>query len=174
MREAVPTIQLKKEITTLQQPTGNSVSGHLSIKQLLQKEEEFRQKAPSDLLRSTINDDLLIQSWKGYAQKMRLNDKEAVGEIMLKHELVKVADENYSFKVESTFDKGRLEQELIQILTVIREKVSNHYLTVDVVLAERNESTPRLLTADEKFETMSRSNIILKQFKEKFNLSIEP
>jgi len=85
---------------------------------------------------------------------------------------VKKDDKLIEFTVDNKIQKKELEDRKLDIMPVVKEKLNNYHVLLDVKVVEQIKQTKAYLP-QEKFKKMAEKNPALKSLKDKLNLEID-
>lgn len=142
-----------------------SIKNHSAIKKEEEKEEDISNKPANN-----FSQDELAKTWKEMAEGYKL-DKNFYLTITRNEPVLK---DNFEFEltVDNKIQQKEVEDRKMQILPLIKEKLNNFRIQLNVVVTEQiNE--PKAYTDQDKYKKMVEKNPALKTLKDKLNLEIE-
>lgn len=180
-QETTPTVSYgsfstKKEVKTLDQPTGNIHTNLLSIKDLSKPKS-------SDKSLENINidnkpktnfslDDLKIH-WRKFAFKMKNEGNDTIYLAMVKRDPKVTSDFVILHEVDNQVQIDYIQTHISELIDYLRENLKNWAIQISFSINESIEENIQLQTGKDKFNALARKNVNLYTLQKTFNLDIE-
>jgi DNA polymerase-3 subunit gamma/tau len=163
---------VKKEETIQLDLSSQGVSG-LSLSSLkIQKEHKNKIDSPNEekqLRENEVNQDSLEKQWEKFSEIIAVNgEKNMVALLQLDIPRLKNKVEIH-YAVPNDTNRLELEKNSAQLMTYLRDQLSNDALVLKVRL-EMKEEKKFVYTNDDKYKVLSEKNPVLDLFKKKFKL----
>ena len=146
---------------------------HLSIKQILEKEKEAKEKKDIILPRDKVDTQKVLVLWRQYAYIMKDKGMETYYNALIKREPVFEKKEKIKIIVDNPIQIEVIKPNLNELINFLREKLNNHFIEVEVELSEAPEEEVKFLNGKDKFEAMAEKNPKLITLKNLFKLDID-
>jgi len=164
----------KEEVKTEKKPGGKyystpgtvSIKNHKPEKKTNSDEEEDLSNKPVD----EFSDEKLKKAWREMTEGLKV-DKNLYFTLK-RNKPVKKDDKLIEFTVDNKIQKKELEDRKLDIMPVVKEKLNNYHVLLDVKVVEQIKQTKAYLP-QEKFKKMAEKNPALKSLKDKLNLEID-
>ncbi len=167
-RPAVPSISIKQAMA------GQPESKPAPVVEPAPPQEE-KAIAPVEPLTKTgnkpITNDALIAAWNSFADALK-NDDTRLFSMLTAHTPNLEGKTKITFQISNPLQKDPLQKIQSKLLRHLRATLDNENAEIEIVLAEKNETT-KAYTAEDKFAQMSRKNPTLLTFKQQFTLDFE-
>ena len=159
---------------TLISPTGTLTSGLISVKEILDKNEnietvenfENKPKSPFTL------DDLMIY-WRKFAFIMKEDGNDTIYLAMKKRDPKLANDFVIIHEVDNQVQIDYIQTHITDLLDFLRENLKNWGITVKFSITEAQEENVKFQTGKDKFAVLARKNPNLYTLQKLFNLDIE-
>ena len=151
----------------------NLKSKHLSIKQILQKEREEKNKKDITLPRNKIDIQKALILWRQYAFQVKDKGMETFYNALVKRDPLFETNEKIKIFVDNQIQIDYITPLLNDMILFLREKLSNHFIEVRIEMTETPEEEVKFLNGKDKFEVLAKKNPELITMKNLFNLDIE-
>ena len=146
---------------------------HLSIKQILEKEKEAKEKKNIILPRDKVDTQKILVLWRQYAYIMKDKGMETYYNALIKRDPVFENNEKIKIIVDNPIQIEVIKPNLNELINFLREKLNNHFIEVEVELSEAPEEEVKFLNGKDKFEAMAEKNPKLITLKNLFKLDID-
>ena len=146
---------------------------HLSIKQILEKEKEAKEKKNIILPRDKVDTQKVLVLWRQYAYIMKDKGMETYYNALIKRDPVFENNEKIKIIVDNPIQIEVIKPNLNELINFLREKLNNHFIEVEVELSEAPEEEVKFLNGKDKFEAMAEKNPKLITLKNLFKLDID-
>ena len=148
-------------------------TGHLSIKQILEKEKEAKEKKDIVLPRDKVDTQRVLVLWRQYAYIMKDKGMETYYNALIKRDPVFENKEKIKIIVDNPIQIEVIKPNLNELINFLREKLNNHFIEVEVELSDAPEEEVKFLNGKDKFEAMAEKNPKLITLKNLFKLDID-
>ena len=169
LTEKAKSDSVSKEITNEKA----KIKDHLSIKQLLEMEREVKNKKDVVLPRDKVDTQKVLILWRQYAYLAKDKGMETYYNALVKRDPVFESNEKIKIVVDNQIQVDVIRSELNELITFLREKLNNHFIEVQIELAEAPEEEIKFLNGNDKFDALAEKNPKLNVLKKLFNLDIE-
>ncbi|MBK6444803.1 MAG: DNA polymerase III subunit gamma/tau [Bacteroidetes bacterium] len=115
----------------------------------------------------------LESAWNDYAKNLQVQGRMTLSAALLKRK--PDLKENFAlfFAVDSAAAEKDLNDQKVDLLGFLRNKLSKYKLNLTVVLGTGDDTTSRPYTPSEKFKKLAEKNPLLHELKKRFDLEIE-
>mgnify|MGYP006152408879 FL=1 len=170
-----PELQNKPEPTVLKSPTGQVVSAMVSIKTLIQKQEEQANEKVdlNNLPHDPYTFDQVKMLWRRFAFEIKEKGMDTFYNALIKREPVDLNEHNYAIDVDNQVQVDYITPHLQDMNAFFRKELNNYVFTVSLRLSEKQEEEVKYLTGKDKFMALARKNPNMHTLKNLFNLDIE-
>lgn len=166
----------KPENKVLSVPTGLLNTTNLSIKKILQPEQDASLPTNSnsrDFQNEAFTFDQVKMVWRRYAHIVKSKGMETFYNAMIKRD-PKIKDETqFTMVLDNQVQIDYITPHLNDLVGFLRQELKNYTISLEFVLSEDNESQVKFLTGKDRFDSMAKKNLNLHTFKKIFNLDIE-
>ena len=145
----------------------------LSIKEMLQKEKELKNKTSEELPEEKYTADRLIRIWRQYAFQVKDDGMETFYNALVKRDPLIEKNDVLRLYVENEIQVDYIKPLLNDLISFVRKSLNNHNITVKIELTENPVEDVKFLNGKDKFEVMTKKNPELNTLKNLFNLDIE-
>lgn len=149
------------------------IKDHLSIKQLLEMEQEVKNKKDVVLPRDKVDTQKVLILWRQYAYLAKDKGMETYYNALVKRDPVFESNEKIKIVVDNQIQVDVIRAELNELINFLREKLNNHFIEVQIELSEAPEEEVKFLNGKDKFDALAEKNPKLHVLKKLFNLDIE-
>ena len=171
LKKSVPAPS-QPDVRPVMQKTAQATIGTVSIKNhsINKKEAEEKEDDIRNKPATVFTQDELVKTWKEMAEGYKL-DKNFYLTITRNEPVLK---DNFEFEltVDNKIQQKEVEDRKMQILPLIKEKLNNFHIQLNVVVTEQIIE-PKAYTDQDKYKKMVEKNPALKTLKDKLNLEIE-
>lgn len=162
---SVPKIKVSKK--------SNTGTQHLSIKQILQKEREEKNKKDDVLPREKVNIQKALVLWRQYAFRVKDQGMETFYNALVKRDPFFETNEKIKISVDNQIQIDYITPLLGELITFLREQLKNHFIEIELELLDNPDEEVKFLNGNDKFDALSKKNPKLIALKNLFNLDIE-
>ncbi|MBB78396.1 MAG: DNA polymerase III subunit gamma/tau [Crocinitomicaceae bacterium] len=166
----------KDNIPTDKKEDKNSKVKILSIKEMLQKNEEVNEE--KKLLEENIpkNEYTLEElkiAWEKFAFKMKKQRKETIYNALIKRAPKKKSENEYILEVDNQIQIDYINPLFEELTSFIRSELNNYLITFKMEISQNQKIDIQFQTGKEKFMSLAKKNPNLHKLKERLNLEIE-
>ena len=148
-------------------------TGHLSIKQILQEEQENLDKKNEELPREAVDIQKTMVLWRQYAFRMKDKGMETFYNALVKREPIFETNEEIKLIVDNQIQIDYIKPLLGDLTLFLRQKLNNHFIELKLEISDSPEEEVKFLNGKDKFEALANKNPKLITLKNLFNLDIE-
>lgn len=168
-------VQTKVEPKILSAPTGQLNSSMLSIKKMIEKQEEIQQENGrlEDQPHETYSFDQLKRLWRTFAFEMKEKGMETFYNAMIKREPSERESHQFVMLVDNQIQIDYISPHLQDLNAFFRKELRNYTFTVSISITDKPDEEVKYLTGKDKFLALARKNPNMHTLKNLFNLDIE-
>ena len=148
-------------------------TGHLSIKQILQEEQENLDKKNEELPREAVDIQKTMVLWRQYAFQMKDKGMGTFYNALVKRDPIFETNEEIKIIVENQIQIDYIKPLLSDMTLFLRQKLNNHFIELKLEISDSPEEEVKFLNGKDKFEALANKNPKLITLKKLFNLDIE-
>ena len=148
-------------------------SDHLSIKSILEKEREEKNKIDTVLPREKVDIQKTIILWRQYAFRAKDKGMETFYNALIKRDPLFESNEKIKIMVDNQIQIDYIKTHVHELITFLREHLKNHFIDIQIELVENPDEEVKFLNGKDKFEALANKNPKLITLKNLFNLDIE-
>jgi hypothetical protein len=170
-----PDLQYKQEPTVLKSPTGQMASAMVSIKHLIQKQEEQAKDNVNlnDLPNDAYTFDQVKMLWRRFAFVIKEQGMDTFYNALIKREPADLNDHQYAIDVDNQVQVDYITPHLQEMNAFFRKELNNYTFSVSLRLSENQEEEMKYQTGKDKFMALARKNPNMHTLKTMFNLDVE-
>jgi hypothetical protein len=124
--------------------------------------EEFKNAQP-------IDKDQLEKVWKELAMSISV-DQPDLGSTLASRQPEIAEDFKVQFEVTNAIQKDKLDSQRAEIVPIIREKLQNRFINLEVIVRPEKIENLKPATPAEKFIRLAQKNAVVKDLQKKFGL----
>jgi len=169
-------VEIPKEHKVISIPTGQLNTSNISIKKLMEKNEESEEgieRLPENLPHNPFTYDQVKMLWRRFAFEMKEKGMETFYNAMIKREPVQKDDTHFVMDVDNQIQVDYITPHLQEMVGYFRKELKNYSVNITFSLNENPEEEVKFLTGKDKFAALARKNPNLHTLKNTFNLDIE-
>lgn len=166
---------VKPEPVVLKAPTGVVGGSMLSIKKMVERQEEQNKDAVdlNDLPHDSYTFDQIKMLWRQFAFDIKSKGMDTFYNAMIKREPVDMDDHQFIMDVDNQVQVDYITPHLQDMNGFFRKNLNNYAITISLRITEQKEEEVKYLTGKDKFNALARKNPNLHTLKNLFNLDIE-
>lgn len=150
---------------------GHSEPNPVSVQNVPTKIEHTTIPPPRNLREGNIDDKVLTKAWVDFADTLKKEDARLFS-MLTSHTPALEGETKIIFQISNPLQKEPLLKIHPRLLKYLKTELNNDKVEIEIVLAEKNETT-KAYTAEDKFAQMSRKNPSLLTFQRQFILDFE-
>jgi uncharacterized membrane protein YgaE (UPF0421/DUF939 family) len=156
-------------------PTGQLNTSMLSIKKLMEKQEESQTQGTyiGNQPKEDYSFDQVKMLWRRFAFEMKERGMETFYNAMIKREPIREENDKFKMLLDNQIQHDYITTHLQDMNAYFRKELKNYNVQISLEINDKPEEETKYLTGKDKFQALARKNPNLHTLKNMFNLDVE-